>query len=288
MVTVFKDQNLATTFLTDQEIKDRCPVAFLTEGTNGVSDKYVVARTIDVVHDLARLGWYPVEAKQRKQQKNSPGRFNYHMIFFQNPDIKITKTIKNSEGKSEEVIDCYPRIMLGNSMDGTACFTFMLGLFRLVCSNGLVVASDVFTDMKIKHIHYTFEDLQKLVLKTIKELPDQIKSVNDMQNKILTQEQQIELALKMYRIKQGKDVDDEASILSDASLQELLVPVRQEDTGDSLWLCFNRIQEHLIKGTYSIESKSGKFKKARPVKSFIRDVSINTKFWKIANSVLVQ
>lgn len=287
VMTVFRDQSLATKFLSEEDIKQRCPVAFLTEGTNNVSDNYVVARTIDVVRDLAKLGWYPVEAKQRKPQKNSSGRFNYHVIFFQNPDIKIVKTIKDSEGNSEEVVDCFPRIMLSNSMDGTCCFRFMVGIFRLVCSNGLVIASDMFANMKIRHIYYTFEDLQKLIIKATEELPNQVGIMNTMQSTILTQEQQLDLALKMYRIRQGKDSNDDTVLLDEDAIQDLLTPVRQEDEGNDLWLCFNRVQERLIKGLYSTTAKPGKVRKARPVKGFIRDIAINEKFWKLARTYAV-
>lgn len=266
----FSNDDLTNTYLTEEQIKERCPAAFLTEGTNGVSDKYVVARTIDVVRDLAKLGWFPVEAKQRKPKKNSSGRFNYHMIFFQNPDIKITKNDEYS------TIESYPRILLSNSMDGCSSFRFAVGCFRLVCSNGLVIATEKFSDMKIRHVNYTFEDLQKLINEAVEKLPEEIETMNRMNSIMLTPEQQKELAFKMFKVyAPDKEVSDE-------TITEILTPTRDEDEGDSLWLTFNVIQEHLIKGQFSTTNKSGKTRKARPVKSFVRDIQLNIEFWKIA------
>lgn len=282
----FQDSNLSTEFLTEEDIQKRCPAAFLTEGTNGVSDKYIVARTIDVVRDLAKLGWYPVDAKQRKVTKKSSGRFNFHMIFFQNPDVKIVKTVTNSDGTVNECTDCYPRIMLSNSMDGTCAFKFIVGLFRMVCSNGLCIASDVFADMRIRHTNYSFEDLQKLINKTIEELPGQISIMNRMQEVILSSTQQKELALKMFRVRKGVAVDDSTITLDDKTTTELLTPVREEDKGNNLWLVWNVLQEKLTKGLFSSIDKRGRLRKARPVKDFVRDLALNREWWKIAESYL--
>lgn len=282
----FTSQNLANEFLTEEDIQKSCPAAFLTEGTNNVSDKYVVARTIDVVHDLEKLGWYPVKAVQRKPQKNSSGRFNFHMVVFQNPDVKIVKSIKNENGEEVETTDCFPRIILSNSMDGCCSFKFMVGLFRLVCSNGLIIASDQFADMKIRHINYTFEDLKNLITKVVEELPGQVDQMNKMQKIVLTPEQQKELTLKMYRIRQGKDENDETVVLDDDAIDDLLEATREEDKGNSLWLVFNRVQERLTKGMFSTLNKKGKVRKAKAIKGFVRDLQFNTKIWTLAEAYL--
>jgi len=129
----FKDNALATEFLTEEDIRKTCPFAFMTNPSNpGVSDKYVQATTMDVVHDMAKLGWYPVVAKQCRNKKGSKGIRSFHMLAFQNPTVKV---LNNSNNK----VEAYPRIILTNSHDGFNSFKFMVGLFRLVCSNGLIV-----------------------------------------------------------------------------------------------------------------------------------------------------
>ena len=121
-------------FLSNDELKALCPHAFKDEPTNpNVSGKYIQANTMTVINDLAKLGWYPVQAKQCRAKKNSSGIRSFHMIALQNPDIKI---LRNGE------VDAYPQIILTNSHDGFNSFKFMLGIFRLVCSNGLVVCDN--------------------------------------------------------------------------------------------------------------------------------------------------
>ena len=54
------------------------------------------------------------------------------------PTIDIMITGKDGD-------DAYPQILLTNSRDGKAAFNFRVGIFRLVCSNGLVVSDVMYT-----------------------------------------------------------------------------------------------------------------------------------------------
>jgi hypothetical protein len=160
----FKNNELATSFLSTEDIKRICPMAYKSAPTNpNVSDKYVQANTATVLEDLSKLGWYPVEAKQCREKKNSAGIRSFHMIALQNPNVKITKM--NDDG--EQVVDAYPRIILTNSHDGFNSFKFMVGTFRLICSNGLVCGEQM-VNMSIRHINYTFEALRMVVENAVK------------------------------------------------------------------------------------------------------------------------
>jgi hypothetical protein len=91
--------------------------------------------------DMAVLGWNVVDAKEIKARKNQG--FQKHMLIFANPEI----VINGADGDT-----VFPRILLTNSHDGKNAFTFQAGLFRLVCSNGLVIADEQFSSMKIRHM----------------------------------------------------------------------------------------------------------------------------------------
>lgn len=281
----FNSQSLVTEFMTEEQIRKVCPLAYADAPTSKVSDKYVMANTSTVISDMEKLGWKVVAAKQRKGNAKSSGRFSFHMVAFQNPDVKITKTVVNPDSTKNEEVDCWPRIILTNSHDGLSCFRFMVGLFRLVCSNGLCIASDMFADMKIRHINYTFEELQKLITSTIEALPGQIDILNDMQKVILTEEQKKSFALSALKIRKGLKPEDELMV-DDETVQDMMTPVRDEDKEDDLWTVFNVIQEKCIKGGFSAKVGDKKAKKVRAVKGFIRDLDINQKLWKLAESFL--
>lgn len=271
----FANDNLAQKFLSEAEIKKACPLAYATNPTNEkVSEKYVLANTSTVISDMEKLGWKVVEAKQRKNHKDSSGRFSYHMVVFQNPQLKITKEVDGVEN-----VDCYPRIILTNSHDGLNCFKFMVGLFRLVCSNGLVIAGEQMVDLKIRHIYYNFDELRDVVKQAIDLVDSRISRMTKATEVVLTDDQKKELARKALCIRKNISLDELK--VDDETLDDVLTPARKEDEGDSLWNVFNVLQEKIIKGGYMEAPEEGKkARKVRKVTSFVKDLEINARLWK--------
>ena len=102
----FNDNSLSTDFLSMDDLRKACPAAFKTSPTNpDVSQRYVQASTATVIEDLAKLRWYPTEAKQCRPKKGSKGIRSFHKIALQNPNVKISKIVENSDGTSTEIGD---------------------------------------------------------------------------------------------------------------------------------------------------------------------------------------
>lgn len=279
----FSDNSLATSFLSNDDIRRMCPMAFKTAPTNpGVSGRYTQANTATVIDDLAKLGWYPVQARQAREKKGSSGIRSFHMVAFQNPDIKIHKTLENGE----KVVDTYPRIILTNSHDGFNSFKFMVGLFRLVCSNGLVVCSDQMVNMSIRHVNYDFEELRRVVATAIEQVPGIVQTMNDMRKVTLTDEQKINLATEVVRIRKGIE-DDQKFQLDAETVESILEPVREEDKANDLWTVFNICQEKLIKGGFSAVGKNNKSRKQRGITSIRKDMDFNQRLWGTASKYLM-
>ena len=278
----FRDDELSTSFLTTDEIRKVCPMAFHTAPTNpNVSDKYVQANTATVIEDLSKMGWYPVQAKQCRGKKNSSGVRSFHMIALQNPDVKITKTLDNGE----KVVDTYPRIILTNSHDGFNSFKFMVGLFRIICSNGLVVCNNQMVDMSIRHINYDFEELRKVVASAIAEVPGIVSTMNEMRTIMLTDEQKTALATEVVKIRKGVK-DDEDYIVDAEVVEDILTPIRNEDKGNDLWTIFNICQEKMIKGGFGLQGKNNKLRKQKGIISIKNNIDFNQKLWLSATNLL--
>ena len=279
----FNNDNLATSFLSNDDLRRLCPMALHSTPTNpGVSDRYVHANTMTVVEDLAKLGWYPVQAKQCRNKKNSSGIRSFHMIAFQNPDVKITKTMDNGE----TVVDTYPRIILTNSHDGFNSFKFMVGLFRLICSNGLVVCNNQMVDMSIRHINYDFEELRKIVASAIEQVPNIVNTMNEMRNVILTDEQKTAIATEVVKLRKGVE-DKEDFVVEPEIVEDILTPIRNEDKGNDLWTIFNICQEKMIKGGFGLRTSRNKLRRQRGITSIKKDMDFNQRLWQTASQYLV-
>ena len=275
----FQNDNLCQ-FMTKDEMRQKAPYIFAKEPTNpNVSKRYVHATTETIIDDMEKLGWGVVDCKQQRANKRSNIR-SFHLVAFQNPNIFITKEDENGQS----VVECFPRIIITNSHDGFNSFKFMVGLFRLVCQNGMVIATETFADISIRHINYSFEELREVVAKSITCVSDNVSVMQEMQDTALTEDQAKSLATEAMRIRKGVKEDEKFAVPED-ELTELLEPTRKEDEGGSLWDVFNILQEKIIKGNFISTSKTnGKKRKARPITGVAKDIEVNQEFFKVASS----
>ena len=261
-------------YLTKDQIRNSSPLVFADAPTNpNVSKKYLFVNTETIIDDLEKLGWLPVQAAERKSRKQGGTIFSKHMVAFQNPNIKIT---------SADGDNAYPRILLTNSHDGMQAFKFSVGIFRLVCSNGLVVADEQFSDFKIKHKGYTFEELRNVVRQAVEDLPNRVQVMNDMKKRILSEDEKRKMALDAMLIRAGvKELQYDEETITD-----ILDPKRDADKGDDLWRVFNVIQEKITQGDFHAALTGAKVRKVRKIKSFEKDMKVNKELFKLATALV--
>ena len=267
-------------YMTKDQLREECPLAFAKEATNpDVSKKYLFVNTETIIDDLDKLGWKPVQAAQRKGRGKST-IFSKHMIAFQNPDLKI---------KGKDGDDSFPRIIMTNSHDGMQAFKFSVGIFRLVCSNGLVVADEQFNEFKIKHKGYTFDELRGVVNQAVADLPNKVEVLNQMKQRVLTQDEKNKLALDAMLIRAGiKPGSKEAKKFNydDETIIDILDPKRDEDKGDDLWRVFNVVQEKITQGDFHAALTGAKVRKVRKIKSFEKHLKVNKELFKLATALV--
>lgn len=269
------------TYLTKEQIKKSAPLIFADTPTNPeLSGKYLFVNTETIIDDLAKLNWHPVQAAQRKARKAEGTIFSKHMVAFQNPDIMIT---------SQDGDNAFPRIILTNSHDGTQAFKFSVGIFRLVCSNGLVIADEKFSDFRIRHKGYSFDELRDVVMQAVTDLPNKVQVLNDMKNRTLTQDEKNQLAIDAMLVRAGiTPGSDKASemVYDSETIADILEPKREADKGNDLWRTFNVIQEKIINGEFHAALVGAKVRKVRKIKSFEKDLQINKDLFQLATAML--
>ena len=265
--------------LTMDELKMKCPEIKTAEVNPalrrklGISERYVHVSTEKVIEDIMKMGWEPINAYRVKSRGKRTGT-GRHMVKFINYDyIKPDSTE-------------YPELLLTNSHDGTTSFTLDVGIFRLVCSNGMVVKSQDFGSMKVRHYGYDFETIQAAVNDLMEAIPGYLKQVDDMKEQELEREQMIEFARQAAMLRFSKLNENSVNEIID--VDDILSSERKEDDGNGLWEVFNRIQEKILNGKfeYAMSAKAEKFRKARPVKGFKQQVKLNQQLWELASNYL--
>lgn len=255
-----------TSFLSKAEIKERASSVFTTTKGDDTSNKYTHIPTDQVIDDMEKLGWGVVDAKQVRARKGVG--YQKHLVVFRNPNVAIN---------GEDGDDVFPQILLTNSHDGKNAFTFTAGLFRMVCENGLVISTQEFENLKIRHMGYSFTELQTTITAMVEKLPLTVDSMNKLKSTKLSQEQKVDFAKRALETRFSKE--EVANVTID--INTLLEPTRKEDSGDDIWSVFNVIQEKLIHGMF--EYKTGtKARKARKIKNFNQDLKVNEKLFELA------
>ena len=257
-----------TEFMSVEQMKKQTPSIFTKTAAPTVSDKFTHIPTFKVIEDMSQLGWNVVDCKEVKARKEGTKGFQKHLVVFRNPDV----VINGADGDT-----VFPQILLTNSNDGKNAFTFTAGLFRMVCENGLVISTEQFNDVKMRHMGYTFEELQAQIREMVEQLPLTVESMNKMKQIQLNEEQAQALAKKALTTRFTEEQVENIQI----DLDQLLEPTRDEDKGTDLWTVFNVIQEKILNGDFNYIS-GVKQRKARKVKNFKQDMEINQKLFAMA------
>jgi hypothetical protein len=147
----------------------------------------------------------------------------------------------------------------------------------MVCENGLVISTQEFENVKIRHMGYDFTELQKTINSMVEKLPLTVESMNKMQATELGMDQMLDFAKKALEVRhpvvEGKRIE--------VDLMELLRPYRDEDKGSSVWKVYNVLQEKITGGDYFYATKKSK-RKSRNLKSFTKDMEVNQKLFDLA------
>ena len=153
---------------------------------------------------------------------------------------------------------------------------FAIGYFRLVCSNGLIVAAGPAETIRTKHnINSSIsllDNLTERIDQLTSNFPVIAQKIDNFKQRNLTEEEQLGFAKfaiqgrYLYRPQLPKKFSD-----LDGCASKILLPRRNADEGTSAWVVYNRVQENIVRG---IENFS------QPIRSYSDNIRVNTLLWK--------
>lgn len=264
--------------LTNEEIETTAPSVFTTAPKETLSERYEFIPTSKVIDFMAENSWFPVEAKEVRVRKEENNGYQKHIVRFRHPEISF-----NEVNGDRNLVD----ILLTNSHNGTSSFKFQVGVFRLVCSNGLVIQTQDFGSERVRHFSSEDENkfqekLEETLAILIDRIPMTVDIISKMQQSVINDQQVGEMALKAAEI---KFQDRVKNINTDQLVDELVLVNREEDEGNNVWVVFNRLQEKLLNGDYTYinnKSKRRKPRRARSVNNIAQSNKLNTKLFEMA------
>lgn len=232
--------------------------------SSSTSAKYQFFDTKQLIPKILEKGWrLHLETEARVYNSKKQG-FQRHMLIFKNP------LFSNAEGNFQ--------IVLRNAHDSSCSVEIFVGFMRIICQNQLF-ARELGTGSLIR-IRHVGKDVQEKVIRGFNQminfLPVYEKSIDRLRKRILSPAEMNTFALRAIALRFPDYEKSKLKIFP----ENFLEPRRNEDSGNSAWAVYNRVQENLIRGRIPIGSiRNGKeiSTLSRPLKSMNRVPELNDK-----------
>ncbi|HBP1971188.1 TPA: DUF945 domain-containing protein [Pseudomonas aeruginosa] len=251
--------------LSDDQIHRVTPSIFADAPHESRSDRYSYIPTAAVLAELRKEGFQPFMVAQTRTRHADRRDFTKHMI-----RLRHASQINGAEANE---------IVLLNSHDGTSSYQMLAGMFRFVCSNGLV-CGDTVADVRIPHKG----DVAGSVIEGAYEVLsgfERVKENREAMRAVTLDEGEAEVFARAALALKYDDPDKPAPV----SESQILMPRRFDDRRPDLWSVFNRAQENLTKGGLSGRSANGRRQRTRPVQGIDSDVRLNRALWLLADGL---
>ena len=269
----------SNTGLSDNDIHRVAPSVFATEPWEGVSDAYAFIPTATIVSEMRNAGLVPVSAQQSVVRISGKRDYAKHMLRFRRQqDVDAFPRVVN--GNQHHFYTEQPTIaevVLTNSHDRSSAFNLAAGLFRLVCSNGLMISASTLDSIRVRHVGAGGGEVIEGAYRIVDEFPVVMQQVEQWQHQSLTDRQQLAFATAAATLRW----DDHAPVRP----QQLLAARRDVDDKPDLWTTFNRVQENMAKGGLRGRTQTNKRMTTRGINSVTEDTKLNKALWTLAEEL---
>ncbi|HFH4003677.1 MULTISPECIES: DUF932 domain-containing protein [Pseudomonas] len=252
--------------LSDDQIHRVAPSIFAEAPHESRSQRYAYIPTATVLTELRKEGFQPFMVTQTRTRHADRRDFTKHMI-----RLRHASQI-NARGEANEII-------LLNSHDGTSSYQMLAGMFRFVCSNGLV-CGDTVADVRVPHKGDVAGQVIEGAYQVLHGFDRALESRESMQA-ITLDEGEAEVFARAALSLKYDDPDKPAPITE----SQILMPRRFDDRRPDLWSVFNRTQENLTKGGLHGRSANGRRQQTRPVQGIDSDIRLNRALWLLADGL---
>lgn len=260
--------------LSREELTARVPSAFAAKAHEATTERYSFFPTATVIDALRESGWAPVSVQEQTAREEGRKGFQKHLVRFH----------RRSELNTTPLGDSRIELVMMNSHDGGCAFRLYAGVFRQVCTNGLIVSDATFSAVSVRHTHRTVDEVITVSQK-IAGNSDQIGShIESFRQRTLTDEEKLNFASRALALRY--DSVEESPVYP----AKLLEPVRSADYGNSLWQTFNVVQERMMRGSRPDRLKAlredRRIARVRKITGLDSQLQMNRNLWELAASYL--
>jgi hypothetical protein len=251
-------------------LASQVPAAFSDHAAQRTSANYVFISTKQLVTALLEAGFVATHARQARVRRAEGGAFARHMLCFQ-PQREVVS-----------LVDAIPQIVLINSHDGCCSYQLRAGLYRPLCTNGLLTRlGDCRPDPRSPPWRRGRQRGRGRAGHHARLLADRRGGRADAPYAAVVRRAHA-FATQALAIRYPADQHQPFAA------EALLTCRRAADDEPDLWHVFNVCQENLVRGGISGRSANGRSTCSRGIQAIRQDVRINNDLWQLAMSLIRQ
>lgn len=258
--------------LSNDQILQHAPSVMAAEAHESRGERYAFVPTLSVIDGLRAEGFQPYEVRQTRCRDLGKREHTKHLVRLRHSDA----------GSNDGEV---PEIVLVNSHDGTSSYQLLSGIFKMICSNGLI-AGDVCDDIRIRHSGRIVQDVIEGSYRVLDNMKLVSERVDEYRSTVLTQGEQSAFAEAAVELRWGSDTETGNSLAPIDNSRQVLVPRRYEDRKDDAFTVLNRAQENLIQGGLPGRSASGRRTRTREVAGVNENVRLNRGLWTLMDALV--
>lgn len=256
-----------------EEMQNRIPAIFAEEAHTSRSDRYVFVSTKQMVEQLISCDFVPVEARVSKPRDTERAAYTKHALRFRHKEDIGYKS-------DRKVGDTNFEVLLRNAHDGTSAYQFMAGLFRLICTNGMVISDATVASVHVLHKGPRERQLEAVAEgahNVLRQGDNVITRVREWQKLELNDEERMAFAEAARHL---RFADAEGTVDTAIDARQLLINRRPQDAGRDLWTTFNVVQENVIRGGLTAYDRTRRRRSTtREVRGIDGDIKYNKGLW---------
>lgn len=233
-----------------------------------LSERYRLFNTYKLVEKATELGLVPTSAFYQKARRLNRGdeSVRKHCVRMAHSDDLATND------------DC-PEVVIVNSHNGSSALEIHMGVFRLVCSNGLIVCNENFGKTKFYHKGTSMDDILQSLSLLIGNFDRARESMREFSSVQVSPDNAIEFG-RQALIHYNSYLPTPRAIEPSRVIQ----PKRYEDKSNNLWGLYNIVQENVINGGIFLHGRDDTHKrsaKTRPIREITTSTRLNKDLWSL-------
>ena len=246
--------------------REKAPAIFAEHQHPRLGKGYKFTSSMEIISHFDSLGFKLTNAKQSISNQPIHRDFGTHVMEFQSPDLYMKDNRGGIEGR--------PTIVVINTHNGNRPISIDAGIFRLVCSNGLIIKTQDFGSVKERHTKYDLPQIKEILDQKTIVMEQAVGNINRWISREMSAKERFAFATEAIALRLSGDRQPEQY-----ELQSILMPKRKEDEGNDRWRVFNRVQENVIKGGFDLNNRE-----ARAIKNPMAEFELNQQLWSIAEA----